>query len=159
MVPDSTPQPKKLPKLTSKQQRFVDAYCGEARFNASEAVRLAGYRTKNPNDLGYQLRHTPHVRARIDERLAEIALNASEVLVMLRQDATRRDDEIVDLAREADRAGGKGAGASMVSALVSARSAATQQLAKAHGLLTDKYQVDHAGGIAIEIVGVDVDKL
>jgi len=31
-------------RLTSKQQRFVDAYCGEAMGNATEAARIAGYR-------------------------------------------------------------------------------------------------------------------
>jgi len=36
--------PKMEKKLTLKQQRFVDAYMGEAKGNATQAARMAGYR-------------------------------------------------------------------------------------------------------------------
>jgi phage terminase small subunit len=140
-MPQAARQPEDK-ELTDRQQRFVDAYVGPAALNASEAVRLAGYKTKNPNDLGYQLRNAPHIRARIDAALNANALTAPEVLILLRRDATRSDAEVLELAAAADEQAGKGAGASMVSSLVSARSTAIQNLARAHGLLTDKQQVD-----------------
>ena len=133
---------RKVPTLTAKQQRFVDAYVGKANLNASEAVRMAGYKTDNPNDMGYQLRNTPHIRARIDAILAENTLSAPEVLVMLRKDATRSDADILKLAMDAHASAGTNAGGPTISALVSARSNALQNLARAHGLLTDKQTVD-----------------
>lgn len=35
--------------LTEKQQRFIEAYCGEAKGNGAEAARLAGYQAKDPH--------------------------------------------------------------------------------------------------------------
>lgn len=40
--------------LSELQQRFVDAYCGEARGNAAEAVRMAGYKCKGTKAQGVQ---------------------------------------------------------------------------------------------------------
>jgi len=91
--------PEQSKKMTPKQQRFVDAYVGEARFNASRAVIEAGYVTKNPNDLGYQLRNTPHVRARIDEILENETLRAPEILRELTDVAMRGLDEFIEVTR------------------------------------------------------------
>ena len=96
MSGDAPEQPK---KLTAKQQRFVDAYCGDARFNASEAVRLAGYATKQPNVLGYELRNTPHIRARIDEYLEANTLRAPEILHELTDVAMRGLHEFIEITR------------------------------------------------------------
>jgi phage terminase small subunit len=52
-------EPLPLP-LTAKQERFVDAYLGEARGDASRAAQLAGY--KRPEKLGLQLLKTAKVR-------------------------------------------------------------------------------------------------
>lgn len=68
-------------KLTVMQRRFVDAYLGEARGNASKAARLAGYSC--PYQVGHEVRHTPSVSAVIEERLAQHALSANEVLSQL----------------------------------------------------------------------------
>lgn len=37
-------------RLTNKQKAFIDAYCGQAKMNATEAARMAGY--KHPNNSG-----------------------------------------------------------------------------------------------------------
>jgi phage terminase small subunit len=68
-------------KLTAKQEAFVLAYIGEARFNASKAAAIAGY--KDPGQAGYHLKKKEEVRARIDAYLDGIALTAKEVLVEL----------------------------------------------------------------------------
>jgi phage terminase small subunit len=68
-------------KLTLKQQRFIDFYLGEARGNATEAARLAGYASPHPE--GARLRQNATVRARIDERLMAQSLSSAEVLAEL----------------------------------------------------------------------------
>ena len=52
-------------KLTVKQQKFVDAYCG----NATEAARVAGY--KQPEAQGYENLRKPQIQAAIDDREAK----------------------------------------------------------------------------------------
>lgn len=54
--------------LTDREQRFVDAYCGQAEGNATTAARLAGYSTKSAGRLGYRLSKKVHVRAEIERR-------------------------------------------------------------------------------------------
>lgn len=66
--------------FTTKQQLFIDAYCGPARFNATEAARLAGYAG---NDLilasmGSENLRKPHIRAAIDERINKLAMRDDE---------------------------------------------------------------------------------
>jgi phage terminase small subunit len=42
-------------QLSEKEQRFVEAYTGEAAGNASEAARAAGYSERSAGELGYRL--------------------------------------------------------------------------------------------------------
>jgi phage terminase small subunit len=49
-------------KLTPRQQRFVDAYDG----NATRAARVAGY--GSPTMQGYENLRKPHIKAAIDAR-------------------------------------------------------------------------------------------
>lgn len=141
-------------KLTTKQQRFVDAYVGEARFNASEAVRLAGYVTKNADSLGYQLRNTPSVRARIDELLEAHTLRSPEVLRELTDVAMRGLDAFIEVTRF-DKDGNPIA-AKMDA---TAKMKALELVGKAYGLFTDKQQIDFDGGVRVEIVGVPDEEL
>lgn len=67
--------------LKDKQEAFILAYIGQARFNASEAARIAGYAC--PAEEGYRLLRNAHIRARIDKYLELEALNAKEVLAEL----------------------------------------------------------------------------
>lgn len=39
-------------RLTDKQKAFIDAYCGQAKMNATEAARMAGY--KHPKQQGHE---------------------------------------------------------------------------------------------------------
>lgn len=141
-----------LPKLTAKQQRFVDAYVGEARFNASEAVRLAGYKTKNPDVMGYQLRNTSYIRARIDEVLEANTLRSTEILHELTDVAMRGLHEFIEITRY-DKDGNPVA-AKMDAG---AKMKALELLGKHHSLFTDNIAM--SGGIDIQIVGVDTEKL
>lgn len=64
--------------LTYKQRRFIEAYLGEARGNASEAARLAGY--AKPAEQGYENLRKPQIRAAIDARIEELGMAREEVL-------------------------------------------------------------------------------
>lgn len=86
-------------KLTAKQEAFVLAYIGEARFNASKAAAIAGY--KDPGQAGYELKKKQEVRARIDSYLEQQSLSAKEVLAELTDVATAEWRDFVEvLARD-----------------------------------------------------------
>lgn len=75
------------PKLTNKQRVFIDEYL--RCFNASEAARRAGYKSK-ANVIGSQLLANPSIKADIQERLAEVHMSADEAL-KLTADIARGD--------------------------------------------------------------------
>jgi len=68
--------------LTDRQARFVQVYCGEARFNATQAARLAGYSGKRQTVavMGHKLLQTPKVRDAIRKLLDEQAMTSEEAL-------------------------------------------------------------------------------
>lgn len=64
--------------LTEKQRRFVEAYCGLALGNATEAARLAGYKGSD-GTLGVTAHETlknPKVRRAIEEASAQVRSQA-----------------------------------------------------------------------------------
>lgn len=95
------------PKLTDRQQRFVDSYL--MCWNASEAARQAGYSKKTAGVIGYENLKKPQIRAAIDVRLAEMRMSANEVLARLTAQAsgslapfvqTKGEDVWVDLTTD-----------------------------------------------------------
>ena len=79
-----------MSNLTTLQRRFVEEYCGEANFNATEAAARAGYEG-NRNTLsaiGSQNLGKVKIERAISERLDELAMSAGE--------ATKR---LADIAR------------------------------------------------------------
>lgn len=72
--------------LTEKQRRFVEAYMGKARGNATEAARLAGYKGNRETlaSVGKENLRKPQIREAIGERVER------DPLVMTREDAQRR---------------------------------------------------------------------
>jgi phage terminase small subunit len=70
-------------ELSAKQQKFVDAYLGDARGNASEAARLAGYSAKTAGQQGSRLLKNVEIQAAISDRVSELAMTAEEVLAHL----------------------------------------------------------------------------
>lgn len=59
-------------KLTAKQSTFIDAYLGEARMNAAQAARIAGY--KHPETQGAE--NLRKLRLYIDEVMNKRHSNA-----------------------------------------------------------------------------------
>jgi len=64
--------------LTARQQAFVAAYIGEARYNATQAARIAGY--THPNKQGPALLVNLGIREAIDAHLAEVKTRGIAVL-------------------------------------------------------------------------------
>lgn len=143
---ESPAQPKK-PALSGKQKAFVDAYVGEARFNASEAARIAGY--KDPGQSGWANKQNVEVRARIDELLQANTLSPVEVLRELTDVGMRGLHEFVTITRfDAD---GNPVAAKMDA---SAKIKSLELIGKAYGQFTDKVQ--HSGEVSIPITTIKV---
>ncbi len=93
--------------MTGKQKSFIDAYLGEARGNASEAARIAGYAL--PAQQAHENLRKPEIRAAIDAFLTVHAKSAAEVLNLLTQHSNAslapflsigRNDVSIDLTSE-----------------------------------------------------------
>lgn len=69
----------KKKKLTAKQNTFVDAYLGEAKMNAAQAARIAGY--KHPETQGAEnLRKLrPYIDEVMDKRHSNAIATQKEV--------------------------------------------------------------------------------
>lgn len=67
--------------LTPKQRCFIEHYL--TTWNARESAEFAGY--GSPQKTGYRLLRNPKVLAVIDERLVEMGVSASEVVVRMSQ--------------------------------------------------------------------------
>lgn len=83
---------KKGDRLTTKQRLFVEYYLGEAKGNATDAARLAGY-SGGDNALsqrGHELVRNSKIAVLIQTRVTEAAMPANEVLKEL-SDIARAD--------------------------------------------------------------------
>jgi phage terminase small subunit len=129
-------------KLTAKQRRFVDAYLGEARFNGTEAARIAGY--AKPAIQAHENLRKPYIQQYVATVLQESELTRDVVLALVQEDAMRSDADVLRLASQAPSVP---ATASAVSAFLAARTTARTNLLKVHRLLTDKIDVKHSGRV------------
>lgn len=139
-------------KLSPLERRFVDAYIGDAHFNATQAARIAGYTEKSAGQMGFRVKNRPNVRARIREALEEATLTREELLKVVAEDASRSDYQILDEAR---RLNSEIVASSLVSGLISSRTTARTNLMKAYGMFTENVNV--SGSLRREIVLVDGD--
>lgn len=135
-------EPPAQPKLTTRQERFVDAYCTTARFNASEAARLAGYSERTAGQKGFELKNIEAVRTCINQRLVDNTLNAPEILHELTDVAMRGLHEFIEATRfDKD---GEPLAAKMDA---SAKMKALELLGKHHQLFSENLNIH--GGIEI----------
>jgi hypothetical protein len=67
--------------VTPKRRLFVEHYLGTALCNGAEAARRAGY--ADPKDEAHRLLREPEVAKLIEERIAEAAMGANEVLARM----------------------------------------------------------------------------
>src|SRR6266700_358885 len=72
--------------LTGKQTAFIHAYLGEARFNATAAAKIAGYRATSQHSfeaIGAENLLKPEIRRVIDEHWKLSRMTAEECLAEL----------------------------------------------------------------------------
>lgn len=132
-----------LPKLTGKQQRWVDAYVGDARFNATEAARIAGY--SSARHSGWLNRQNADVYAHVQAWLNANALGAEEVLAELRDVAVSEWRDHIEIKTDP-----KTGETIDVKLFLADKIKALELLGKHHKLFTDNVAV--SGGIRREYV-------
>lgn len=125
-----------MARLTEKQERFCDEYLTD--LNATQAAIRAGYSPRSARQNAHALLEKPHVRDRIDARLAEIedglVAKGGEVLkyltsVMRGEDCAQIVVIADDIPRVEDYVDQKN------------RIKAAELLAKCHGLMVQKVDV------------------
>lgn len=98
------------PKLTHKQQVFIDEYL--KTFNATASAIAAGYSEKTARQAGSENLSKPDIKAEIQARLAEIHMSADEALKLLadiaRGDVTEFITPFGNIDIDKIRDGGKG---------------------------------------------------
>ena len=80
---------------SAKQRRFVEAYVGAARGNATEAARMAGY-SGSYSTVGYKNIRKDHIKRAVRALVRAETLSRSEVRHRLSQQATASSDDVVD---------------------------------------------------------------
>ena len=141
-------------KLTLKQKAFADFYIELA--NATEAAIKAGYSKKTAREMGCENLTKPHVKAYIDERLAQIdsdrIADAKEVMEYLSKGMRQELEEEVVVVE------GCGEGyseARIIKKKISIKDAnkCAELLGKRYSIFTDKVNVE--GSLPIIIYGED----
>lgn len=144
-------------KLTAKQQTFINAYLANG-FNATQAAIEAGYSEKTAHAIGWENLRKPEIKAAIDEALASFAMPKSEVLARLADHARGDMRDFAGLTLESLGTHPRGNLIKKLKLDVKYDSqnkahsfidtfelydaqAALIQLARVHGLLTDKSEV------------------
>lgn len=123
---------------SEKQRRFVEAYCGPAKGNATEAARLAGYRgtPATLRAVGSENLRKPSVRRAVDELMASIRsaaiADATEIQELLTRIA--RGEAIEPFVLQSGKV-------VRVEPNLSTRRAAAVDLAKMLGLFVERFEV------------------
>jgi len=138
--------------LTAKQERFVAAYLGPCRFNATEAAIEAGYSARSAASIGSENLMKPEISARVRERLTALALPAEGVLAELSAVAVAPWREFLTI--KTDSRTGDVVDVKMD---LSAKIRALELIGKAHGIFTDRVDVSGSLTSRVELVGVSAD--
>ena len=80
--------------LSLKEHRFVVAWCETGNF--THAVKAAGYNTRYPAELAYQIRNRPHVAAKMEEIRAQLDEEAKLSLAKSIEGAMRARDFAIE---------------------------------------------------------------
>lgn len=127
-----------LETLSMKQHLFVEAYFAND-YNGAEAVRVAGYNSKYPNKIAYQLLEIPKVKEAIqlmaDKKIKEITVTEEYILRKLVKTIEKADDT------------------NQLTALLRGLELAMKNL----GMLRDKVEVTGKDGEAIQLEKVNND--
>ena len=83
-----------MPRITKKNQLFIEAFCGQANGNASEAARLAGYKWAGPVSSKLYKNLKTEIEKRLLELKEKAILKPEEVLEAMSEiarDKTHKD--------------------------------------------------------------------
>lgn len=125
-------------KLSEKQRRFVEAYMGVAKGNATEAARIAGYKGDN-NSLavtGWQNLIKPKIKAALDIRVESDPLIADKDEIQHYWTKLIRDETGGGLALRA-----------------------SELLAKTHGMFIERHEVKTESTVTIECEEETADRI
>lgn len=133
--------------LTGKQMAFACAYLGEAKFNATEAARIAGYEGDH-NTLsvtGHDNLRNPKIAAYVDKMLESVQMSALEVLSEL--SAIARSDWREHLTIKRDKDGNE------IDATLQLKDKlkALELVGKHHKLFVERTELTGKDGGAIEV--------
>jgi phage terminase small subunit len=128
--------------LSARQQLFVDAFRGEAKGNASEAARIAGYR--DTTTYPYRLLKMPEIRARLEEHLEENGITADRIMNEVADIAFADWRDFVTIRFGKD---GKQVDVKMD---LSSKVKSLDMLGKQFGMFRDKLDVTHSGSVGVE---------
>lgn len=81
------------PKLTPKQQRFVEEYCVD--WNGTQAAIRAGYSEDTAYKIASENLRKPQIKAAVDARLHELSLSAGQTTKLISEIAETRLNEFV----------------------------------------------------------------
>lgn len=137
----------KKKKLTAKQSTFIDAYLGEAKMNAAQAARIAGY--KHPETQGAE--NLRKLRPYIDEVMNKRHSNAIATQKEIQQFFTA----VVrgEVKEEVVSNNGK---VLEVPASTKDRLKAAECMGRAYGMFTERKEI--SGNLNIEIGMGDYDE-
>lgn len=91
--------------LSGKQRAFIDAYLGEAKFNATEAARLAGYKGNDVTlaSVGYENIRKPQIKSAIAAYWERNAMSAEEALSRIADVARADIGEFVTIIKKGEK--------------------------------------------------------
>jgi hypothetical protein len=92
------PEPVDSDGLSPKEAMFVNAYLGEAKFNAAQAMRMIGHEGSDPvlYVSGHRLLRNVKVAAVVRARIDEAAMSSNEVLSRLSDIASGNISDLID---------------------------------------------------------------
>ena len=136
----------KKKKLTAKQSTFIDAYLGEAKMNAAQAARIAGY--KHPETQGAE--NLRKLRPYIDEVMNKRHSNA----IATQEEIQKFFTAVVrgEVKEEVVSSNGK---VLEVPASTKDRLKAAECMGRAYGMFTERKEIN--GSLNIEIGMGDYD--
>ena len=150
-------------KLTAKETLFVGHYL--ERLNGADAARKAGYKTKRPDALAYELLRKPEIQAAIqaamDARADRVQITADQVLqniIDIGQRCMQRWPKMVGHGKDREQAkewvtteDGEEVLAHVFEFDAQGALRAQELLGKHLKLFTDKQEVEVKGGVTLHL--------
>src|SRR5215471_6721870 len=86
--------------LSKKQAAFIEYYI--THWNATRAAIDAGYSKRSARSIGSENLTKPDIQAAIQARLAELKMDADEILIRLADHARANLDDFIDVSVSGD---------------------------------------------------------